>query len=185
MEKDFVREIADLYSARFHHLAEIGIVKEMSFEIDSKDFEDKYRDLEDVRYATPFKMMFEQLAEVDELPCLYRWEITSPYDAEQIKQTVSQLPKYTPRVLKKAVARENTLYVGKVQSHIVGRVIQHLGYHLNQASHGLQLNDWAKNTNLIFKLYVYFFPIKYKEVMPFFEKALADEMHPLIGTHYI
>ena len=66
MEKDFVREIADLYSARFHHLAEIGIVKEMSFEIDSKDFEDKYRDLEDVRYATPFKMMFEQLAEVDE-----------------------------------------------------------------------------------------------------------------------
>ena len=75
MEKDFVREIADLYSARFHHLAEIGIVKEMSFEIDSKDFEDKYRDLEDVRYATPFKMMFEQLAEVDELPCLYRWEI--------------------------------------------------------------------------------------------------------------
>ena len=101
MEKDFVREIADLYSARFHHLAEIGIVKEMSFEIDSKDFEDKYRDLEDVRYATPFKMMFEQLAEVDELPCLYRWEITSPYDAEQIKQTVSQLPKYTPRVLKK------------------------------------------------------------------------------------
>ena len=35
------REIADLYSARFHHLAEIGIVKEMSFEIDSKDFEER------------------------------------------------------------------------------------------------------------------------------------------------
>ena len=101
MEKDFFRKTAESYTTRFDQLAETGIVNEMSFDIDSKDFEDKYRDMEDVRYATPFKTMFEQLAEVDDLPCLYRWEITSPYDAEQIKQTVSQLPKYTPRVLKK------------------------------------------------------------------------------------
>ncbi len=183
MEKDFVREIADLYSARFHHLAEIGIVKEMSFEIDSKDFEDKYRDLEDARYATPFKMMFEQLAEVDELPCLYRWEITSPYDAEQIKQTVTQLPKYTPRVLKKAVARENTLYVGKVQQHIVGRVIQHLGYHLNQASHGLQLNDWAKAMNLQLRLHIIVLPYDVIPVQEIFETELARKYEPLIGIH--
>ena len=41
MEQVFFRETADLYCARFHHLAEIGIVKEMSFDIESKDFDDK------------------------------------------------------------------------------------------------------------------------------------------------
>lgn len=183
MEKDFFRKTAESYTTRFHQLAETGIVNEMSFDIDSKDFEDKYRDMEDVRYATPFKTMFEQLAEVDNLPCLYRWEITSPYDAEQIKQTVSQLPKYTPRVLKKAVAKEDTLYVGKVQQYIVGRIIQHLGYHLNQASHGLQLNDWAKAMNLRFKLHIIVLPCDVIPVQEIFETELARKYEPLIGIH--
>lgn len=36
MEKDFVREIADLYSARFHYLAEIGIVKKCLLKLIAK-----------------------------------------------------------------------------------------------------------------------------------------------------
>lgn len=182
MEQDFYRETAELYCARFHHLAEIGIVKEMSFDIDSKDFDDKYRD-HDIRDAEPFKQMFAQLAEVDELPCLYRWEITSPYNADAIKEAVSKLPKYTPRILKKAIAKDNTLYVGKVQSHIVGRVIQHLGYHLNQASHGLQLNDWARSMNLTFKLHIIVLPYDVVPVEEIFETELARKYEPLIGIH--
>ena len=42
MEKDFVREIADLYCARFHHLAEIGIVKNLSSPTDSQNCDKKY-----------------------------------------------------------------------------------------------------------------------------------------------
>jgi len=183
MEQDFFRETAELYCARFHHLAEIGIAKEMSFEIDSKDFDEKYHDREDVRYAAPFKQMFSELAEVDEMPCLYRWEITSPYNADAIKEAVSKLPKYTPRILKKAISKDNTLYVGKVQSHIVGRVIQHLGYHLNQASHGLQLNDWAKPMNLTFKLHIIVLPHDVIPVEEIFETELAHKYEPLIGIH--
>jgi hypothetical protein len=91
MEQEFFRETADRYSVRFRHLAEIGIVKEMSFDINSKDLDDKYRD-HDIRDAEPFKQMFAQLAKVDELPCLYRWEITSPYNADAIKEAVAKLP---------------------------------------------------------------------------------------------
>lgn len=182
MEQEFFRETADFYCERFHHLAEIGIVKEMSFDIDSKDFDDKYRD-HDIRDAEPFNKMFTQLSEVDELPCLYRWEITSPYNADAIKETLAQLPKYTPRILKKAIAKDNTLYVGKVQSHIVGRVIQHLGYHLNQASHGLQLNDWAKPMNLTLKLHIIVLPYDVIPVEEIFETELARKYEPLIGIH--
>ena len=183
MEQDFFRETAGRYSAQFHHLAQIGIVKEMSFDISSKDFDDKYRD-HDIRDAEPFgQQMFAHLAEVDEFPCLYRWEITSPYNAEAIKEAVAKLPKYTPRILKKAKTTNNTLYVGKVQSHIVGRVIQHLGYHLNQASHGLQLNDWAKPMNLTFKLHIIVLPHDVIPVEEIFETELARKYEPLIGIH--
>ncbi len=182
MEQEFFRETAELYCARFHHLAQIGIVKEMSFNISSKDFDDKYRD-HDIRDAELFKQMFAQLAKVDELPCLYRWEITSSYNADAIKEAVAKLPKYTPRILKKAIAKDNTLYVGKVQSHIVGRVIQHLGYHLNQASHGLQLNDWAKSMNLTFKLHIIVLPHDVIPVEEIFETELAHKYEPLIGIH--
>ena len=183
MEQEFFRETAKLFCARFHHLAQIGIVKEMSFDISSKDFEDKYRD-HDIRDAEPFgQQMFAQLAKVDDFPCLYRWEITSPYNADAIKEAVSKLPKYTPRILKKAKTTNDTLYVGKVQSHIVGRVIQHLGYHLNQASHGLQLNDWAKSMNLTFKLHVIVLPHDVIPVEEIFETELARKYEPLIGIH--
>ncbi len=182
MEQEFFRETADRYSARFRHLAQIGIVKEMSFDIYSKDFDDKYRD-HDIRDAEQFKQMFARLAEVDEFPCLYRWEITSPYNADAIKEAVAKLSKYTPRILKKSIAKDNTLYVGKVQSHIVGRVIQHLGYHLNQASHGLQLNDWAKPMNLTFKLHIIVLPHDVIPVEEIFETELARKYEPLIGIH--
>ena len=171
MEQEFFRETAELYCARFHHLAEIGIGV-LPFER-----------AEVFRDANPFKQMFAQLAEVDELPCLYRWEITSPYNADAIKEAVAKLPKYTPRILKKAIAKDNTLYVGKVQSHIVGRVIQHLGYHLNQASHGLQLNDWAKSMNLTFKLHIIVLPHDVIPVEEIFETELAHKYEPLIGIH--
>ena len=183
MEKDFFRETAELYRTRFQQLAEKGIVKELSFDIDSQDFDDKYRDKEDVRHAAPFKSMFEALEDVDNMPCLYRWELTSPYNADGIKQAVSNLQKYTPRVLKKAVAKDDTLYVGKVEKFIVGRVIQHLGYHLNQASHGLQLNDWAKPMNLRFRLHVIVLPLDVIPVEEIFETELAHKYEPLIGMH--
>ena len=183
MEQQFFCETAERYSTLFRHIAEIGIVKEMSFEIDIKDFENKYRDKKDVRHAAPFKQMFDALTEVDNLPCLYRWEITSPYNEDDIKQAVGELQKFTPRVLKKAKATYNTLYVGKVKKSIVGRIIQHLGYHRNPASHGLQLNDWAKPMNLHFRLHIIVLSDEVIPVEEIFETELAHKYVPLIGIH--
>lgn len=185
MEQNFFRETAERYCTLFQNIAKCSVVKEMSLDIDSNDFDDKYRDKEDVRYAAPFKQMFSDLTEVDDMPCLYRWEITSPYNANEIKQAIESLRKYTPRVLKNAETDDDTLYVGKVQSHIVGRVIQHLGYHLNQASHGLQLSDWAKPMNLKFKLHIIVLP-KEKDIIDveeIFENEFAKKHKPLIGMH--
>ena len=129
--------------------------------------------------------MFDALTEVDNLPCLYRWEIISPYNEDNIKHAVGELHKFTPRVLKKAKATDNTLYVGKVKKSIVGRIIQHLGYHRNSASHGLQLNDWAKTMNLRFRLHVIVLPDndEIRCVEEIFEAELARKYKPLIGTH--
>lgn len=183
MEQNFFRETAEQYCARFQQLAMIGIVEEMSFEIDSKDFDDKYKQKEDIRYAQSFQEMFSKLALVDTSPCLYRWEITPPYNANEIKEVVCRIPKYTPRVLRSAVSGDNTLYVGKVQSHIVGRIIQHLGYHTKLASHGLHLCEWAKEMRLKFKLHVIVLPKEVIGVEEIFEKELALKYEPLIGIH--
>ena len=94
-----------------------------------------------------------------------------------------QTPQVHAAYSQKAIAKDNTLYVGKVQSHIVGRVIQHLGYHLNQASHGLQLNDWAKSMNLTFKLHIIVLPHDVIPVEEIFETELAHKYEPLIGIH--
>lgn len=159
-----------------------------SFIIDSANFAEKYKHLEDVSEAEPFKCMFDFLKQYHDLPCVYQLDIvdSATVNAQEIKDQIIQLKKNTPRILKSSTLNEwGTLYVGKTNGCMWGRLIEHLGYHQRSESHGLQLHDWAGRTNLIFKLHVYFFPINYKEVMPFFEKALADEMHPLIGTHYI
>lgn len=186
MDQDLFKWTADSYCALFHHLASLGIVKKMSFPIDSKDFDPKYRDREDVRYAEPFKDMFAQLMEWDGSPCLYRWEIVSPYNADDIKQAVENLPKHTPHVVKNAVTDDDTLYVGKSEGCIYGRIIEHLGYHRNQARHGLQLSDWAKPMHLRFVLHVTVLQpdcLQRPWVMEIFETALAEKHKPLIGIH--
>ena len=186
MEQDLFQFTADRYRALFYHLIQLGIVKEMSFLIDSKDFDDKYCDQEDVRDAAPFKDMFDQLMAWNGSPCLYRWEIISPYDSDEIKQAVENLPKHTPHVSKNATTDDNTLYVGKSEGCIYGRIIEHLGYHRNKACHGLQLHYWAKDMHLRFCLHVTVLQpdcLKEPWVMEIFETALANEHKPLIGIH--
>lgn len=186
MTNELFKWTADRYCALFHHLAELGIVKEMSFPIDSKDFDDKYCDDEDVHDAAPFKDMFTQLKAWDGSPCLYRWEIISSYNADEIKQTIENLPKHTPHVFKNAETNDDTLYVGKSESCIRGRVIEHLGYHRNKACHGLYLHHWAKQMNLRFRLHVIVLQpdcLKEPWVMEIFETALAEKHKPLIGMH--
>lgn len=183
MEDKFLKEIAKSYGNKFFRLADVCSINELSFEINSLDFDNKYKDTEDVRYAETFYDMFSKLAEVDDMPCLYRWEILSSYNTDEIKDAVGKLHLNTPRVLKKTHSDSNTLYVGKVQSHIVGRVIQHMGYHKNRASHGLQLCEWASQMKLIFKLHIVVLSKDVIGVEEIFEKELAYKYKPIIGIH--
>lgn len=186
---------AEYYSNLFQLVAKCGIVDVGTFEIKSDDFDSIYRPSQangvDVRTAEPFRDMFDWLKCYDAFLCLYRWEITSPtilypetvnkikQQLKDIKQTESA---QTPRVVKAAFPKDNTLYVGKSEN-IVSRIMNHLGYHEQINMHGLHLDNWIKDFHLTLNLHVYVFPQECKPVMELFERSLA-EIHPtLIGIH--
>lgn len=186
---------AEYYSTLFQLVAKCGIIDTNTFEIKSENFNPRYRpnltDGIDVRTAAPFKNMFEWLKQYDAFPCLYRWEIISPDIlskelVETIKNEVKTIKEntsvQTPRIVKYAFPKDNTLYVGK-SDNIVSRIMNHLGYHEQKDQHGLHLDMWAREHKMVFKLHIYVFPQECKPVMELFERSLS-EIHPsLIGTH--
>jgi hypothetical protein len=186
---------AEYYSTLFQLVAKCGIVDTNTFEIKSESLNHQYlpnlTDGIDVRTAAPFKDMFRWLKHYDAFPCLYRWEIISPDIlskelVETIKNEVKSIKEnttiQTPRTVKYAFPKDNTLYVGK-SDNIVSRIMNHLGYHEQTDQHGLHLDMWAGNHKMVFKLHVYVFPQECKPIMELFERSLA-EIHPsLIGTH--
>jgi len=186
---------AEYYSTLFQLVAKCGIVDTNTFEIKSESLNHQYlpnlTDGIDVRTAAPFKDMFGWLKHYDAFPCLYRWEIISPDIlskelVETIKNEVKSIKEnttiQTPRTVKYAFPKDNTLYVGK-SDNIVSRIMNHLGYHEQTDQHGLHLDMWAGNHKMVFKLHVYVFPQECKPIMELFERSLA-EIHPsLIGTH--
>lgn len=186
---------AEYYSTLFQLVVKCGIVDTNTFEIKSESLNHQYlpnlTDGIDVRTAAPFKDMFGWLKHYDAFPCLYRWEIISPDIlskelVETIKNEVKSIKEnttiQTPRTVKYAFPKDNTLYVGK-SDNIVSRIMNHLGYHEQTDQHGLHLDMWAGNHMMVFKLHVYVFPQECKPIMELFERSLA-EIHPsLIGTH--
>ena len=186
---------AEYYSTLFQLVAKCGIVDTNTFEIKSESLNHQYlpnlTNGIDVRTAAPFKDMFGWLKHYDAFPCLYRWEIISPDIlskelVETIKNEVKSIKEnttiQTPRTVKYAFPKDNTLYVGK-SDNIVSRIMNHLGYHEQTDQHGLHLDMWAGNHKMVFKLHVYVFPQECKPIMELFERSLA-EIHPsLIGTH--
>lgn len=184
---DLFKEKAKKYSEVCQEIVNHGVIAYKNFDVDSGMFDPLYKKDHDVRYDTPFEPMFKWLTEYENYPCLYRWELIPPYDGDKIKNEIISLKEKgynVPYVNPNAKAVEHTLYIGKVQSCIWGRQIEHLGYHKqNKSHHGLHLQEWAKDMTLKLKLHVFVFPKECLPLIETFEYEFAKEYKPLIGSH--
>lgn len=150
---------------------------------------------EDIRYSIEFKEIFEKLEGIQDNPCLYIFEIESETSAnviiENLKNFGNQTEKVIPKLKSKIPENSRTLYVGKVNSIVWGRLITHLGFHTHKnngnpkasINHGLQLHFWAKELSLQIKYTVIEFEHNMKDILPVLEKQLANKINPIIGKH--
>ena len=88
-----------------------------------------------------------------------------------------------PAFRKSIDTTSKVLYVGKVKRHLMGRVIQHLGFYKVERTQGLQLFHWAPKQDLQLKLTVYEFGADMIDLVPLLENATAHQLKPLIGKH--
>ena len=150
---------------------------------------------EDIRHSIEFKEMFQQLEKTKDNPCLYVFEIESEISTniiiENLKNFGNQTEKVIPKLKTKIPENSKTLYVGKANSLVWGRLITHLGFHTHKnkgnprasINHGLQLHFWAKELSLQLKYTVIEFENDMKDVLPILEKQLASKLNPIIGKH--
>ncbi|MBL7812696.1 MAG: hypothetical protein JNL57_10775 [Bacteroidetes bacterium] len=118
------------------------------------------------------------------LPALYVFEYenatgTRVFDTfSRYKQ--SQGSKPTPAVKINPPLHSPTLYIGKSETDVVGRLFVHFGYYPKSES-GLQLIHWADEIDLIVNIKIWQFEPEFRNYLKVLEKPLNYEFNPLIG----
>lgn len=192
--KDILKtEIKAINSALSNYL-ESESKKNLQFNIDCSKLNNKFIN-EDIRHSEEFKAIFDKLIEIQNCPCLYIFEIESDTTTneiiERLKNFGANTEKVIPKLKKIIPENSKTLYVGKVNKMLWGRLITHLGYHTlknkgnrkTSINHGLQLHYWAKELSLQLKFIVIPFEEDMKDILPVLEKKLANNLKPIIGKH--
>ncbi|MDM1521517.1 hypothetical protein [Myroides odoratimimus] len=164
------------------------------FKIDCTKLDERFF-VEDIRDSLEFKELFQQLKKIENNPCLYVFtvenEISTNQLIESLKNFRDQTEKVTPSLKNKIPQNSKTLYVGKSNRLVWGRLITHLGFHTYKnngdpkasINHGLQLYFWAKELLLQITYTVIEFDHSMKDILPLLEKQLAAELNPIIGKH--
>ncbi len=177
-------EIANAYS----EVATSGCKYIFTFEIDTTKLKPAFANEINITKDVDFVEMFEQLQAFDDLPALYFFGINPDIEYEKINDLIKEIsisnnlnfPANNKNTLNKGI-----LYIGKVKRCAWGRLIQHLGYHSNTKSHGLQIDHWAKKIisplNLTYT--VMFFDKSIADYLEIIERALARQYKPIIGKH--
>jgi hypothetical protein len=186
--ENFIRDKSKTISEDFFHISQNGFKKNFSFEIDVKKLDSKYLDQVDITKDGDFSASFKQMIEYEKLPALYFFEINEIIQKEEIVTLIKNVnEKFQLNIPAQNHTHKNegVLYVGKVKSCAWGRLIQHLGYHKNRKSHGLQLDFWAKEikTELKLKYTVMFFEENIADDINVLERILAKKLNPIIGKH--
>lgn len=186
--ENFIRNKSRTVSEDFFQISQNGPKIVFSFEIDIKMLDSKYLDKVDITKDGDFAVNFQEMINHEKLPALYFFEINEIIEKSEI---ITLIKNVNEKFQLNIPAQNNTsknkgiLYVGKVKSCAWGRLIQHMGYHKNRKSHGLQLDFWAKEikTELKLKYTVMFFEENIADDISILERILAKSLNPIIGRH--
>ena len=135
-----------------------------------------------------FGKLFDELKEIEDKPAIYWFEYEktehNPIEIfQQFKNYKEQnINRKTPAIYKHP-KDTNILYLGKSKKCLWGRLILHLGFHIDKHSQGLLLSEWADKINLNLKFNYYSFDNNMSELISFYEYKLSKKIKPLIGKH--
>ena len=172
--KDFIKNKSKAISENFDHISKNGFLQSISFEIDVNKLDSKYLDKVNITKDGDFSEYFQKMIEYENFPALYFFEINDTVEKEEIVTLIKKVNEEFQLNIPAqnyTLKNQGVLYVGKVKSCAWGRLIQHLGYHKNRKSHGLQLDFWAKEIKSELKL---------KYTVMFFGNPVAKSL-PLIS----
>ena len=183
--KNKSQDISEVFSNIYRNNESI---QSFHYKIDVNKFDNKYVNEINITLHGDFVEMFNEMQEFESLPALYLFEINPSIPKEEIISLINEVNKnqfLNIPAQNKSPNNSGVLYVGKVKSCAWGRLIQHLGYHQNRKSHGLQLNFWSNKTssNIELSYTVMFFDKSVADYIHVLEYELAKFMNPIIGKH--
>lgn len=183
----FIQDEAKKLSEIFLNIAQNGFVKQFHFSIDETKLNSDYSDKINITQHGDFVSMFQALQEFKEFPALYFFQINPTIPkSEIVTRMKDEREKYQLNIPADNSTKDNSgiLYVGKVTECFFGRLIEHLGYHRDKTSHGLQIDYWIPqipNPQLSFT--VFFFEKEVRNHIEVLERIVAKSLNPIIGKH--
>lgn len=181
---NLIKEESKHISELFSEVSLNGAIKRFDFDIDKKKLNSKYLNEVNITSDGDFVSIFQQLQEFDDYPALYFFEINPLLEKTEIISLIENSQLNIP-ARNKTSNNTGVLYVGKAKKCAWGRLIQHLGYHQQRKSHGLQIDYWVNKTSLEPKLSytVLFFEKSMADYIHVLEQTLAKSLKPIIGKH--
>lgn len=186
---EFIKNKSSELSRMFQDVANHGCVKTLHYNIDISMLNPDYATNINITEKGDFVDMFNELKYYEEYPALYIFKVNPKIDSKIIIDAIDSINSIHLKVPAhyKNPFNNGILYIGKVKSCAWGRLIQHLGYHKNYKSHGLQIQYWAnKIPNMFYLTYtVMFFKKEIADSLEVLESAIAKEnkYKPIIGKH--
>lgn len=187
--KDLIESKSAAIANAFADVALNSCKRILTFNIDITKLNPDFADKVNITENSDFLDMFTQLISNENDPAIYYFSINKNIDYPIIDKILSDAQSENLMLNFPAKNSHNVnkglLYVGKVKRCAWGRLIQHLGYHQNKRSHGLQIDIWAKKVQLPLNLTytVMFFDKKMEDYLELLESAIALEYKPIIGRH--
>ena len=186
IDKFIKNKSADI-SSIFKDVAIKDFVFTKEYEIECNKLKSDYLEI-NITDSLDFRELFDELKKYEDYPAIYIFKINPEIERDVILKTIKDFDSSTELnfpALNNFKENHGVLYVGKVKKSAWGRLIQHLGYHQNRKSHGLQLDSWAKESKLQLdiKFQVVFFEKCMSDYLEILEKELAATYQPILGKH--
>jgi hypothetical protein len=189
--EDFIKKKCSEVSDVFQNVTNQGCIKTLDYSIEISKLHPDYATKINITEQGDFVDMFKELRkeEYEHLPAIYIFKINPDINSKTIIDAIDSISSIDLNVPAhyKYPKNNGILYVGKVKRCAWGRLIQHLGYHKDSKSHGLQIQRWANKISEPFNLTytVMFFEKEIADYLVVLETAIAKMSiyKPIIGKH--